>query len=169
MQKVDDDIMIDFEAYKTYGPSAGAAVGQLSPRLVVPCKCKLCFDETTNSKQWMQDFGKKGAEDDTDEEKDNYLLLPARALGYCLHRKIWAQFHVTGVEDIATPSSDTFSKKLVFPESLETVKNDLKTLIEQHGKPIEHYVGDPIAKKGCGLVVLLHGERRTLYSGFRRY
>ncbi len=161
--------MVDFAAYKMYGPSAGSAVGDLLPRLVVPCTCKLCFVERTNCNQWMQDFGKKDGNDDTAEEKENYLLVPARALGYCLHRKIWAQFHVRRVNHINIPSSDAFSKELIFHETLKAAKEDLKTLIEQHGKPVEHMFGDPIAGKGCGLVVLLHGERSTFHSVFRRY
>ena len=161
--------MVDFAAYKIYGPSPGSAVGDSSPRPTVPCKCKLCFDERTNCNQWMQDFGKKDGKDDTAEEKENYWLVPARALGYSLHRKIWAQFHVRRVKHINTPSSETFFKELIFPETLKKAKEDLKTLIEQHGKPVEQKVGDPIAGKGCGLVVLLHGERRTFHSVFRSY
>ena len=46
-------------------------------------------------------------------------------------------------------------------------KQDLRTLIEQHGKPNPHIIGDPIAGKGCGLVVLLHGELDLLYIGFQ--
>ena len=169
--QISDDIIIDITAYKRYGPGT-AFIGNLSPQSIVPCRCKLCFDEKSNPNQWMRDFARKDGEDDSENEKKNYLLLPGRALGYCLHNKIWAQFDVRKVKPIESPSSMEFSQRLIFPEDSKTVKEDLKTLIEQHGKPNSDMVGDPIAGKGCGLVILLHGkiglsQARSQYIKFR--
>lgn len=158
--------MIDFTAYKRYGPSTGAA-GNLSPIPYMVCKCRLCFGEGSTCDQWLRDFAIEDGNNDSADEGQNSLLLPARVLGYCLHDKVWAQFHVTKVEDVQTSISDEFSNKLVFPEDSETAKQDLKILIEQHGKPNPHTIGDPIAGKGCGLVVLLHGKQDLFHIGFR--
>ena len=168
-RQVEDSIMVDFEGYRRYGPNTSivGSLGDLTPQSAEPCKCKLCFNERSNCNQWMRDFADKDGENDTADEKQNNLLLPARALGYCLRKKIWAQFHVRTVKDINPPSSDEWSERLVFPEDLETVKQDLKTLIEQHGKPVSDMVGDPVPEKGCGLVVLLHGKRSLFDSGFQ--
>lgn len=149
--------MIDFTAFRRFGPGI-AFVGNISPQTIAICRCKLCFDEKSNPIQWMRDFAEKDGEHDSQDQKMNYVLLPARALGYCLRNKIWAQFDVTKVKGIESPSSKEFSEKLIFPEDSKTVKEDLKILVEQHGKPNDYMIGDPIAGKGCGLVILLHGK-----------
>ena len=152
--------MVDFEGYKTWGPSLSVIgnLGDLAPNFAEACTCKLCLDESSNCHQWMRDFANGNGENDTADEKRNNLLLPPRVLGYCLHKKFWAQFHVRTVKDIETPHSEEWSEGVVFPEESENIKQDLRTLIEQHGKPISHMIGDPVAGKGCGLVVLLHGK-----------
>ena len=158
--------MIDFPAYKSYGPST-RALGSMSPIHYMVCKCRLCFGGGSTCHEWLRKFAIEDGNNKSGDETKNDLLLPARALGYCLHDKTWAQFHVRKVRDVQAPSSDEYSNDLVFPEDSETAKQDLRILIEQHGKPNTHMIRDPIAGKGCGLVVLLHGELDLLYVGFQ--
>ena len=158
--------MIDFTAYDRYGPS-NVAVGNLSPIRYLNCKCRLCFGEGSTCDEWLRDFAIEEGNNESGDEPENGLLLPARVLGYCLHDKTWAQLHVRKVRDVQSPSSDEYSDKLVFPEDSETAKQDLRNLIEQHGKPNSHMIRDPVPGKGCGLVVLLHGELDLLYIRFQ--
>lgn len=109
----------------------------------------------------MQRFAEKAAGNASPAEDNNYLLLPARLLGYCFNTKVWAQFHVDRVGPIDTPDADkadNMMRKLVFPEDSDSVKGDLKVLIEHHGSTSVPLVVDPIKGKGAGLVVLLHGK-----------
>lgn len=151
--------MIDFTAYKRYSLNGVCAIGSLCPGNTVPCKCRLCFDENGNCPQWMRKFAEKAAGNDSAAEDSNYLLLPARVLGYCFNTKVWAQFQVNRVGAMETPDVDNMMQKLIFPEETESVKEDLKILIEQHGSTQLPLIVDPIKGKGAGLVVLLHGKR----------
>ena len=115
----------------------------------------------------MQGFGSvtdSGATEDLHshrsiEEDENYLLLPARVQGYCLKTKVWAQFHVNRIEDVEAVDPERIMKALVFPEESKSVKEDLRILVEQHGSedPDLPLIADPIAGKGSGLIILLHG------------
>ena len=151
--------MIDFTAYKQYGPSSFGAIGHLCPISIVACKCPLCFDEKANCAQWMQRFAGEDPDNESVAENSNYMLLPARLLGYSFSTKAWAQFHVGRVGDIRTIDAEKMMEKLIFPEESEDVKGDLRILIEQHGSTQVPLIVDPIEGKGAGLVILLHGER----------
>lgn len=160
--QVNESIMIDFAGFERYAPDPVGVIGKLHPLRILGCKCKLCFDESGNLSEWMNNFGKMdGREQD---ENRNYSLLPARALGYCLGTKVWAQFHIGRIKDIETPNSDDILKRLIFPEESEGVKEDLKTLIEQHGSITTPLIADPIAGKGSGLTILLHGKKRLFFD-----
>ncbi|KAL8750215.1 MAG: hypothetical protein Q9199_007215 [Rusavskia elegans] len=150
------NIMIDFAAYKQYSPDGGGALGSLHPKEGAACKCQLCLDNTSNCGQWMHRFANEDMGNSSADEDVNYLLLPARLLGYCFNNKVWAQFHVNRVQAIKIPVAETEMKKLIFPEESD-IKEDLKILIEQHGSTILPMIVDPIEGKGAGLVVLLHG------------
>lgn len=163
---VKGDIMIDFKAYKLYSPSGIGATGSLLPqRGIAACKCRLCFDKSYNCTEWMRNFAADASttgtttndSNESTEEDNNYLLLPARVLGYCFNTKVWAQFHVNGVHAIEEPDINTMMQKLIFPEEAQGVKEDLKNLIEQHGNAKPPLIVDPIKGKGAGLVILLHG------------
>ncbi|KAL8720213.1 MAG: hypothetical protein Q9181_007947 [Wetmoreana brouardii] len=157
-QTTKGDVMIDFTAYNRYSPSgSGGAIGSLYPTRITACKCQLCFDEESNCVQWMRRFAEDAAGNDPANEDSNYLLLPARLLGYCFNIKAWAQFHLNRVGPIETPNADKLMQKLIFPEESEGVKEDLKNLIEQHGSTKLPLIVDPVEGKGAGLVVLLHG------------
>ena len=157
--QIKGDIMIDFTAYKRYSLTGIYAIGSLCPTQMIACKCQLCFDEKNNCTQWMRRFAEEAAGNDSADEANNYLLLPARLLGYCFKTKVWAQFHVNGIGAIETPDADNMMKKLIFPEESKKIKDDLRILIEQHGSTKLPLVTDPIKGKGAGLVVLLHGKR----------
>lgn len=150
--------MIDFEAYKLYSLSGIGAHGSLRAQAhVVACKCQLCFDKADSCTEWMRNFAADSADEESAATDANYLLLPARVLGYCFNPKIWAQFYVKRVRAIDPPNVAKVMGRLVFPEEAEGVKEDLKTLIEQHGKTGPPLIVDPIKGKGTGLVILLHG------------
>ncbi|KAL8709243.1 MAG: hypothetical protein Q9220_005986 [cf. Caloplaca sp. 1 TL-2023] len=106
---------------------------------------------------WMWRFAEKTANDDLTAENGNYLLLPARVLGYCFNLKAWAQFHVEKVGTTEAPDLEQMMAKLIFPEEFASVKEDLQILIEQHGRTVPPSITDPIKGKGAGLVVLFHG------------
>ncbi len=132
-----------------------------------PCKCHLCLDNTSNYSQWMHRFAREDMDNASADEDVNYLLLPARLLGYCFKTKVWAQFHVNRVRAIEIPDAETEMKKLILPEESD-IKQDLKILIEQHGSTeLPMVIMDPIEGKGAGLVVLLHGE--AISSPFKTY
>ena len=151
--------MIDFTAYKRYGPSSVGAIGDLLPMDFVACKCQLCFDETANCAQWMQRFAEKDSDNESVAENSNYMLLPARLLGYSFSKKAWAQFHMDRVWDIKKVNAEKVMEKLILPEESKEVKKDLRILIEHHGSAQVPLIVDPIEGKGAGLVILLHGER----------
>ncbi|KAL8702463.1 MAG: hypothetical protein Q9201_004368 [Fulgogasparrea decipioides] len=117
----------------------------------------LCFDEESNCAQWMRRFAENDAGNHSSHEDSNYLLLPARLLGYCFNIKAWAQVHMNRVRPIEPPDADKLMQKLIFPTESEGVKEDLKILIEQHGSTKLPLIVDPVEGKGAGLVVLLHG------------
>ena len=148
--------MIDFTGFERYAPDPIGVIGKLQPLRILACKCKLCFGENGNFSEWMSSFTKTdGIEEDNNR---NYSLLPARALGYCLNSKFWAQFHVGRIKHVESPKSNEIFEKLVFPEESEGIKEDLKTLIEQHGSTKTPIITDPIAGKGSGLTLLFHGK-----------
>ncbi|KAL9023383.1 MAG: hypothetical protein Q9196_007236, partial [Gyalolechia fulgens] len=151
------EIMIDFTAYARYSPSGVCAVGSLRP-MDAACTGRLCFDQSSNCTQWMRRFAAKDTGHDSADEDRNYLLLPARLLGYCLNAKVWAQFHVNPIGGIETVDVDQMMQKLIFDEESEGVKEDLKILIEQHGATESDLIVDPVKGKGAGLVILLHGK-----------
>ena len=151
--------MIDFTAYKRYGPGGVGAIGELLPIDFVACKCQLCFDETANCAQWMQRFAGEDPDNESVAENSNYMLLPCRLLGYSFSTKVWAQFDMNKVGDIKIVDTEEMMGKLIFPEESESVKEDLRILIEQHGSARVPLIVDPIEGKGAGLVILLHGER----------
>ncbi|KAI4256793.1 MAG: hypothetical protein L6R42_006015, partial [Xanthoria sp. 1 TBL-2021] len=156
------NIMIDFAAYKQYSPGGRGTLGSLYPVEGAACKCQLCLDNTSNLSQWMCGFADEDMGNISADEDINYLLLPARLLGYCFNTKVWAQFHVNRVKAIKIPDAKKEMEKLIFPEESDSVKEDLGILIEQHGSTKLPMIVDPIEGKGAGLVVLLHGVGKTL-------
>ena len=158
--------MIDFAGFERYALDPIGVIGKLSPLRISGCKCKLCFDESGNYNEWMSNFAKP---DGREQGEDwNYSLLPARVLGYCLETKVWAQFHVGRIKDIDPPNSDEILKRLIFPEESEGVKEDLRTLIEQHGSIMTPLIADPIEGKGSGLTILLHGKGHLYFDAITK-
>ncbi|KAL8790408.1 MAG: hypothetical protein Q9195_006364 [Heterodermia aff. obscurata] len=151
----DENIMIDFTGFERYAPDPISAIGKLQPVRTLACKCKLCFGENDSSSEWMSNFARTDRR--ADDDNRNYSLLPARALGYCLNSKVWAQLHVGSISHIETPKSDEIFEKVIFPEESDSVKEDLRILVEQHGSTKTPLISDPVAGKGSGLTILLHG------------
>ncbi|KAL8949006.1 MAG: hypothetical protein Q9222_004846 [Ikaeria aurantiellina] len=147
----------DCTAYKQYSLDGTCALGGFCPTKVVACKCELCFDQESNCISWMRRFAEEPAKSDLTAEDANYLLLPARVLGYCFSSKAWAQFHVRKVGAIEPANKKQMMDRLIFPEESASVKVELQVLIEQHGRTELPLIADPIKGKGAGLVVLLHG------------
>ena len=153
-----ENIIVDFTGFERYAPDSISVIGKLQPLCKLACKCKLCFGENDMSSGWMSNFAKM---DETEEnENKNYSLLPARIFGYCLNTKFWAQLHVGRIDRIESPRSDGILDRLIFPEGSEGIKEDLKTLIEQHGRTKTPLITDPIAGKGSGLTILFHGKKQ---------
>jgi hypothetical protein len=151
------EITIDFAAYQKSGPVLTRA-GRLAPLLHSVCPCSLCLDQ--KRKNWIKSFGKVPQEEAPQQQVEDYRLLPARLLGYDFTTKIWGQFYVNRVKDDVRPDQNSFDR-LIFPRGSKAAKEELKTLVMYHGKyksPIE----DPVAGKGQGLVILLHGGTSLL-------
>lgn len=92
------------------------------------------------------------------------LLCPAKIRGFALGEKRWAFFLVDEVKDINW-SDIAFTQLEIDPDT----KSKIQALVECHYT--ENNLGDFIAKKGKGLVLLLHGRPgtgKTLTAGTNR-
>lgn len=150
---------MDADSYLRFGPGI-LCLGDKVPILIKgSCDCELCL--SSDRKKWSEKFvNYEMREDDFD-----YLLLPAKVLGYALNRKIWAQFTIDEVADVDNASpNEVYNNQLVFPgNDSEDQKVDLKSLVVDHIKVREReasshkLVNDPIRGKGKGLILLFHG------------
>lgn len=101
---------MDADSYLRFGPGVLCLGNKIPMPIKDPCDCELCL--SFDRKNWSEKFVKC----ETKEDDFDYLLLPARVLGYALNRKIWAQFTVDEVEDVDNASPDeVYDNQLVFP------------------------------------------------------
>jgi hypothetical protein len=98
----------------------------------------------------------------TDEfEDDQYIICPARFLGYIMSSKSWAQMSVDSVHEIKQKIKMDAFEKLIMDQD---AKKLIKSLVGNHEKkkPMaddeENTSRDDwFEGKGSGLVILLHG------------
>jgi hypothetical protein len=91
------------------------------------------------------------------------LLCPARILGFALGEKRWAFFLLDEVNEINW--SETAFDQLELDQG---AKDKVQALVESHYN--NNNIGDFVAKKGKGLVLLLHdspGTGKTLTAGMK--
>ncbi|KAF2107678.1 aaa family ATPase [Lophiotrema nucula] len=106
-------------------------------------------------------FNYDGIKPNQDFENDQYIICPARLLGYVMSTKAWAQMPVACIHEIKQKIKvDAFSNLILDPQA----KNLIKSLVGNHEKKKQasdsgELAGreDWIEGKGRGLVILLHG------------
>ena len=160
--------MVDFVSWFRYGP-ADARVGPLRVSSYQQCDCQLCRVSEACRVIYRRDFDLENHRNGlwVDEQ---YLLCPPRILGYVLKDKQWAQLLVDGIKQIEIPRADSsWTRRLQLADGNET-KSLIYDLVKSHtpsepGRSLEGLeVEDIVAKKGKGLVILLHGTPPPIFA-----
>lgn len=86
-----------------------------------------------------------------DDREEEYLLAPARVVGFSLRKKVWLQFYIDNITDIVF--NEHAFHHLVLPSKH---KGLVRALVEEHVKDTNSF-DDVIHGKGKGLVIILHG------------
>ena len=110
----------------------------------------------------MMKFNYDAVKPDEDFEDDQFIICPARFLGYIMSSKAWAQMPVDCVHKIKQKVKvDAFENLIMEPDAKKLIKG----LVGNHEKKkISAYDEDNAGRedwiegKGRGLVILLHGE-----------
>ncbi|KAJ9142946.1 AAA family ATPase [Pleurostoma richardsiae] len=89
----------------------------------------------------------------TDEE---YLIASPVVLGFAFAEKLWLEFTVSGVKEIAWNES-AYESLVLEPKT----KDIVKALVESHKYHAAESIDDVIQGKGKGLVAVLHGPPGT--------
>lgn len=167
--QVESAVMVDFESYFRYGP-AFAQVGSLTPNNDhAECACSECRENEGLRARYRTRFDEETSQIDKWEE-EQFMLCPARVLGYILRDKQWAQLQVTLLQEIQKDPSNPWTSRLKLADGEET-KNMILDLVNGHGTngPTREEDGlevDDIVKgKGKGLVILLYGLTPQLHTG----
>lgn len=161
--------MVDFGAYRKYGPREGSHVGSLRPSQDYDkCSCVECNKLHTGLAKLYRVSFDDPSNLDGEWEDEQYVLCPPRVLGYVLSTKQWAQLQVDDVRDIEKKrDKDAWDSKLQLADEdgkgqKSKVKRMLLNLVESHatsdGPKQDLEVDDLIPGKGKGLVILLYGE-----------
>jgi SpoVK/Ycf46/Vps4 family AAA+-type ATPase len=103
----------------------------------------------------------EGDEDDDAEEipvfsDEEYLIASPVVLGFAFTEKLWLEFTVSGVEEIAW-NEQAYESLVLEPSTKEIVK----ALVESHKYHATESIDDVIQGKGKGLVAVLHGPPGT--------
>jgi hypothetical protein len=128
------------------------------------CTCSDCrMSEALNN---VMKFSYDNVEAADNFEDDQYIICPARFLGYVMGSKSWAQMLVDSVHEIKQKiKMDAFEKLIMEKDA----KKLIQSLVANHKKKILVDDGENASRddwfegKGRGLVVLLHGR----YSRYR--
>lgn len=92
-------------------------------------------------------------------ERDYYVLLPPRFLGYSTGEKFWGQFKVDGTDKVSKAKTSKFENELQLNSEYKEMINALVKSHESKNSPKDDkvQVKDVVEDKGKGLVILLHG------------
>ncbi|PYI10656.1 P-loop containing nucleoside triphosphate hydrolase protein [Aspergillus sclerotiicarbonarius CBS 121057] len=125
---------------------------------VYECTCSECRKSRELKNMMKFNYDDVAAADDFDE--DQFIICPARFLGYSMKSKKWVQMPVDCVHEIKQKiRMDAFDKLIME----ETSKKLIKSLVANHEKKKKAEDGgkggndDWFEGKGGGLVILLHG------------
>jgi hypothetical protein len=153
-------VIVDHMSFLQCGDAGGGAMGvfELSDDRY-ECTCSECMK--SRSLKNMMKFDYDGVKSSQEFEDDQYVICPARFLGYVMDTKAWAQMPVANVHEIKQKIKvDAFANLILEKQA----KNLIKSLIGNHEKKKSSAEGgdgvvreDWIDGKGRGLVILLHG------------
>ncbi|OOF90581.1 hypothetical protein ASPCADRAFT_510750 [Aspergillus carbonarius ITEM 5010] len=122
------------------------------------CTCSECRKSRELKNMMKFNYDDVQATDDFDE--DQFIICPARFLGYSMKSKRWVQMPVDCVHEIKQKiRMDAFDKLIME----ETSKKLIKSLVANHEKKKKAEDGGKVGNddwfegKGGGLVILLHG------------
>jgi DNA polymerase III delta prime subunit len=83
---------------------------------------------------------------------DEYIICSPVVLGFAFAEKLWLEFTVSGIKEIAW--NEEAYDSLVLDDNTKTI---VKALVESHKYHGAESIDDVIQGKGRGLVVMLHG------------
>lgn len=158
--KVKGSVIVDHKSFLQCGDAGCGAMGvfELSDDRY-ECTCSDCMK--SRSLKNMMKFDYDGVKSNQEFEDDQYIICPARFLGYVMGTKAWAQMPVVNVHEIKQKIKvDAFANLILEKQA----KNLIKSLVGNHEKKKASAEGedgvvreDWIEGKGRGLVILLHG------------
>jgi redox-regulated HSP33 family molecular chaperone len=132
---------------------------EMSPDMY-ECTCSDC--RKSRALKNMMKFNYDNIKADSDFEDDQYIICPARFLGYVMSSKSWAQMPVDSVNEIKQKIKVDAFEKLIMDED---AKQLIRGLVANHEKKkISVDSGENASRddwlegKGRGLVILLHGR-----------
>ena len=145
--------MVDFSSYMQHGPQFidFPPMGDIKYGEEDECRCSVCMTKTALRDNQKMHYD--GVENTAEFEETQYLICPARVLGYHLNGKSWVELDVTIVAEVKNINDVSSFEKL----ELNKIQKDLvKTLVDSHARGIP-FMRDLMKGKGNGLVILLHG------------
>jgi len=152
---------VDHKSYLEIAPGGNRSMGGFAiSDDTYECRCSVCMKSKELKSLLKLDYDDvKG--DKPFWEDDQYIICPARFLGYVLSSKSWAQMPVTCVEEIKHKIRQSAFDNLILENDAKTL---VKCLVANHEKKKSSGDGDEsgnkedwIEGKGRGLVILLHG------------
>lgn len=157
-------VVIDASLCRRYGWQSYQYLGDTALKARKACECSLCSLNGLRGHfehAFMNDKAEPGEHDDL------FALLPSRLHGYNIMYKMWGQMQVDAVEEETISGGrtwkDAWDELAVDPEH----KVNIEKMVSSHfdrvaGEELwerDHTnIQDLVARKGEGLVILLHGK-----------
>ncbi|KAL5045853.1 hypothetical protein BDW71DRAFT_182934 [Aspergillus fruticulosus] len=158
--RIKGPVIVDHKSFIQYAaPNDIAPMGDLEiSDNRYECTCSEC--RANRELKGMMKFNYDNVKPDAKFEDDQYIICPARFLGYSMREKKWIQMPVNRVEKIRNKiKMNAFEKLIMDKDPKELIKN----LVANHEKRKVSDSGgkvgpdDWLEGKGGGLVILLHG------------
>ncbi|KAF1995976.1 P-loop containing nucleoside triphosphate hydrolase protein [Amniculicola lignicola CBS 123094] len=158
--KVKGAVIVDHRSFLDSSEVACGAMGQFEiSDDRYECTCSECMK--SRSLKNMMKFGYDNRKASEPFEDDQYIICPARFLGYIMGTKAWAQMPVKYVHEIKKKVKVDAFDNLILDRQAKAL---IRSLVGNHEKKKSHGDGenggfreDWIEGKGRGLVILLHG------------
>jgi hypothetical protein len=157
-------VVIDASLCRRYAWQSYQYLGDTALKSWKACECSLCGLNGLRERfehAFMDDKAAPGEHDDL------FALLPSRLHGYNITNKTWGQMQVDAVE-VETISGertwkDAWNELAVDPEHKVNIEKMVSSHFdrvagEELGERGRTNIQDLVARKGEGLVILLHGE-----------
>ncbi|KAL3421660.1 hypothetical protein PVAG01_05816 [Phlyctema vagabunda] len=170
------DVVVDAELCRQYSWWSYQYLGELALKTdKTPCECSLC-DLGGRRKPFEENFNDVGGESTTDTSTEAtstasaydelFALLTPRLHGYSVTNKIWGQMSVDDIS-IENPIIDGIGEDPWNELTLDQQhKDSIQALVTSYftrvaqarsTQDIHINIQDPVARKGNGVVILLHG------------